>query len=178
MKSKVEDNNVEAQAENEMETEVTTGAPSQVTVEQELAARLVATEERLAYLAAEFENYKRQALRRENEARERTSRNVLEQMMPALDNFNLALQYAGTAKDVASLKTGLDFVGQQMESALRGAGLEPIPALNQPFDPTLHEAIEEVPSEGAVAGTIVAEAQKGYIYQGQVLRVSRVKVAK
>ena len=140
--------------------------------------RVAEVEQKLVYLAADFENYKRQTDRRIKEAGERATRRVLEQLLPVLDNFNLALQYSGTAKDVASLKVGLDFVGQQMETALRGAGLEPIESTGQKFDPAQHEALEEVEREGVTPGTIVEEAQRGYSYAGQTLRPSRVRVAK
>ncbi|HEX9997213.1 MAG TPA: nucleotide exchange factor GrpE, partial [Abditibacterium sp.] len=93
-------------------------------------------------------------------------------------NFNLALQHAGTAKDVASLKIGLDFIAQQLETALKEAGLEPIEAKGKTFDPTQHDALEEIEVEGVEAGTVVEETQRGYQLDGQVLRPSRVKVAK
>ena len=179
MKNTVEDNDIESQANS-----VPDGAEATLLEgffdgqTDATATKLAEAEERLAYLAADFENYKRQALRREGEARERAARNLLEQLLPVLDNFNLALQYAGTAKDVASLKIGLDYVGQQLETALQGAGLQVIESKGQHFDPTLHEALEEVDQPGVEAGTVVEEAQKGYTFNGQVLRVSRVKVAR
>lgn len=147
-------------------------------VVDETAAKLAEAEDKLAYLAAEFENYKRQVARRVDDERVRTERRLLEKLLPALDNFNLALQHAGTAKDVASLKVGLDYVGMQMESALREAGLEPIPTVGQPFDPNKHEALEELEGTDKPSGTIVEEAQRGYSLNGQLLRASRVKVAR
>ncbi|HEX9997913.1 MAG TPA: nucleotide exchange factor GrpE [Abditibacterium sp.] len=147
-------------------------------VEQELRQQLAQSEEKLAYLAAEFENFKRQSVRRLDEERARAKRRVLEGIFPAIDNFNLALQHAGTAKDVASLKIGLDFIAQQLETALKEAGLEPIEAKGKTFDPTQHDALEEIEVEGVEAGTVVEETQRGYQLDGQVLRPSRVKVAK
>ena len=146
--------------------------------ELELRQQLAQSEEKLAYLNAEFENYKRQTARRLDEERARAKRRVLEEIFPAIDNFNLALQHAGTAKDVASLKVGLDFIAQQLETALRSAGLEPIETQGATFDPTKHDALEELEIEGADAGTIIEETQRGYTLDGQVLRPSRVKVAK
>lgn len=141
------------------------------------AQELAQTQEKLAYLAAELENYKRQTARRLDEERARTARRVFDQMLPALDNFGLAMKYADQAKDVAQLKTGLDFVAQQMQSALENAGLQAIPALGQSFDPMRHEAIEEVESDQP-SGHIVEELQRGYLYNGEVLRPARVKVAR
>ncbi len=143
----------------------------------ETAQKLAETEEKLAYLAAELENYKRQTNRRMEEDRARTSRRVFDQILPALDNFALAMKYAGNAQDVNQLKTGLEFVAQQMQTSLEGAGLEAIPAAGQMFDPQRHEAIEEVESDQP-SGTVVEELQRGYLYQGEVLRPARVKVAR
>jgi molecular chaperone GrpE len=146
--------------------------------EAQLRDQLAQSEEKLAYLNAEFENYKRQTARRLDEERARAKRRVLEDIFPAIDNFNLALQHAGTAKDVATLKVGLDFIAQQLETALKSAGLEPIETQGATFDPAKHDALEELEIEGAEQGTIIEETQRGYLLDGQVLRPSRVKVAK
>ena len=143
-----------------------------------LALQLAKSQEALAYLAAEFENYKRQTARRIDEERARTKRRVLETIFPAIDNFNLALRHAGSAKDVASFKSGLDYISQQLETALGEVGLAPIESVGQKFDPTQHDALEEIEVEGKSAGTVIEETQRGYTLDGQVLRPSRVKVAK
>ncbi len=105
------------------------------------AQKLAQSQEALAYLAAEFENYKRQTTRRIDEERARSKRRVLETIFPAIDNFNLALRHAGSAKDVESFKSGLEYISQQLEAALTEVGLSPIEAVGQTFDPTKHDAI-------------------------------------
>jgi molecular chaperone GrpE len=142
------------------------------------AHKLAQSQEALAYLAAEFENYKRQTTRRIDEERARAKRRVLETIFPAIDNFNLAIKHAGSAKDVASFQMGLEYIGQQLETALAEVGLSPIESVGQTFDPAKHDALEEIESEGQTAGTILEETQRGYTLDGQVLRPSRVKVAK
>ena len=144
-----------------------------------MAQKLAESEEKLAYLAADFANYKSASFRRLEEERVRATKQVFEQLLPVLDNFALALKHTGTAKDVASLKLGLDYVALQLDGALKSAGLEPIAAEGQSFDPTLHDAIVEVePENGEPGGTITEEVQRGYMMGGQVLRPSRVKVVK
>ncbi len=144
----------------------------------DLATKLAQSQEALAYLAAEFENYKRQTTRRIDEERARAKRRVLETIFPALDNFNLALRHAGSAKDVASFQSGLQYIGQQLETALAEVGVAPIESVGQKFDPMRHDALEEVEVEGKTPGTVVEETQRGYTIDGAVLRPSRVKVAK
>jgi molecular chaperone GrpE len=159
--------------EFETATEVSDDTPT-----DETAQKLAEAQEKLAYLTAEFENYKRQTTRRIDEERVRSKRRVLETIFPAIDNFNLALKHAGTANDVASLKIGLDYIAMQLEAALTESGLAPIETQGQKFDPSKHDALEEIEVDGAEPGTIVEETQRGYTLDGQVLRPSRVKVAK
>ena len=104
-------------------------------VDDETANQLAEAHSQMAYLAAEFENYKRQTNRRLEEATTRAKRGVLEDILPALDNFLLAQKYAGSAQSAEQVKTGLDYVAQQMETALEQAGLEPIRAQGAMFDP-------------------------------------------
>ncbi|MDQ3815613.1 MAG: nucleotide exchange factor GrpE [Armatimonadota bacterium] len=142
-----------------------------------LEAELAETKERLLLLAADFENYRRQAARREVEVRERVTKSVLEDLLPVLDNFERALQAARHAKDMESLRVGIEYIYQQLSGALRSHGVEPIDAHGKPFDPLHHDALEEVHSEEHPEGTVVEEAQRGYSFKGQVLRPSRVRVA-
>jgi len=134
-------------------------------------------DDRLLRLAADFENYKRQAARREIEVRERAVRSVVEDLLPVLDNFERALQAARNAKDVDTLRIGVEYIFQQFSDALKSHGIEPIQAHGKPFDPLHHDALEEVQSEEHPEGTVVEEAQRGYSFKGKVLRPSRVRVA-
>ena len=176
-------NNPEETLDPEMapEAQVHAGSEGETAVPdaqtEALAGQLADSQEKLAYLAAELENYKRQSVRRLDEERDRTARRTFEQLLPALDTFGMAMQYADKAKSVTELKTGLDFVDQQMATALQNAGIEIIPAVGENFDPQKHEAIEEIESDVA-SGHVAQEVQRGYLYKGQVLRPARVKVAK
>ncbi|HVF09560.1 MAG TPA: nucleotide exchange factor GrpE [Abditibacteriaceae bacterium] len=140
-------------------------------------SELAETKEKLAYLAAEFENYKRQAARRESETRERTVKGVVLDLLPVLDNFERAVMAAKNARDVESLRVGVEYILQQFREALRSHGVEPLAAHGQTFDPIQHDALEEVQGSEHPEGTVIEETQSGYSYKGQVLRPSRVKVA-
>ncbi len=134
-------------------------------------------DDRFLRAVADLENFKRQASRRETEARERAVRNVVEDLLPVLDNFERALQAAQNSTDVQSLRTGVEFIAQQFRDALKNHGVEPIQAEGQHFDPLRHEALEQVSGSDQPEGTIIAEAQRGYSFKGQVIRPSRVRVA-
>lgn len=144
---------------------------------EEFSDPLKEAENKLLHLAADFENYKRQASRRETEVRERANRNLIEDILPVLDNFQRALEAARNAKDVESVRVGVEFIAQQLQEVLRNHGVEPIEAQGKSFDPMHHEALEEVAGSGHPEGTVVNEATRGYKYRGQVLRPSRVRVA-
>lgn len=141
---------------------------------EEKAERL---QQQIVQMAADFENFKRAAFRREAEARERAARRVIEDLLPVFDNFDRAIQAAGSARDVETMRVGLEFVGQQMQATLAEIGVQAIDSRGQMFDPAQHDAIEEVPNSGQPAGTVLEELSRGYSLGGTVLRAARVKVA-
>jgi len=171
------DSEASATAGMDAETQIDSEGTDETFVDEQ-AQKLAEAEAKLAYLAAEFENYKRQVPRRLDEERQRTSRRVFESLIPVIDNFSLALRQANNSNDMESLKIGLNFIGQQLDSTLTSAGLEPINALGQKFDPMRHDALEELEVEGKESGTVVEEAMRGYAFEGTVLRPAKVKVAK
>ena len=135
------------------------------------------TKAQLLQVAADFENFRRQAARREAEIREYSVRGVLEDLLPVLDNFERAVGAAEKTEDVKSLKIGVEYILQQFQEALKSSGAEPIEAVGKPFDPMQHEALEQVESD-AQPGTVVDDVQRGYLFKGKVIRPSRVRVAK
>jgi len=143
----------------------------------ETTRAVVEHDEKFLRLAADFENYKRQASRRAGEDSERATRRILEDLLPVLDNFERALQAPQVGGDNASFRIGVEFIAQQLRDALRGHGVEPIDAQGEKFNPLLHDALEEVADSGQPEGTIINEAQRGYSFKGQVLRPARVRVA-
>jgi molecular chaperone GrpE len=140
-------------------------------------AELAEAKENLLRLAADFENYKRQAMRREAETKERAVKSLLTDLLPVVDNFERAVHASSSTQDVQNLRVGVEFILQQLHEVLRSHGVEPIEAAGQKFDPKFHEAQEEVPSEEHESGTILDETQRGYRYKDQVLRPTMVKVA-
>jgi len=144
---------------------------------RDVESELSEAKTQLLHLAADFENFKRQALRREQETRERAVRNVLEDLLPVLDNFERAVEAAATTSDVQSLKIGVEYILKQFQEAISNSGAQPIDAVGKPFDPAQHDAIEEIESDQK-AGTVVQDVQRGYLYKDKVLRPSRVRVAK
>lgn len=117
-------------------------------------------------LQAEFENYKKQVLKREADARERANDSLVGELLPVLDAFDGAL--ANGAEDVAPMRTSfLDAMAKQ--------GLERIDPTDVPFDPTLHDAVMHEDASD-VDGPVVAEVMRaGYVWKGRVLRPAMVR---
>jgi molecular chaperone GrpE len=138
------------------------------------------TTERDEYLAhlqrtqAEFDNYRKRMLRDQTAHLERATAGLVEQLLPVLDAFELALGSAGT--DVDRLRKGVELVYAELLGVLEKAGLERIEAHGKPFDPEEHEAVMHVEGEGGEPG-VRDVVRSGYRLKGRVLRPAMVKVA-
>ena len=142
------------------------------------------TAERDEYLAhlqrtqAEFDNYRKRMLRDQTAHLERATGGLIEQLLPVLDAFELALNSAGPISSDAGvdrLRKGVELVYGELLGALEKAGLERIEALGKPFDPEEHEAVMHVEEDGEPGVRDVVRS--GYRFKGRVLRPAMVKVA-
>jgi molecular chaperone GrpE len=131
--------------------------------------------EQLAYLAAEFENFRKRVAREREMQAAFGNEQLLLAVLPFLDNLERAMGQAGASAD--ALLSGVRMTYDLFLSELRKFGLEQYPAQGGTFDPSLHEAIASVPSSGKPGGTILAEARKGYLLRGRLLRPAQVTVA-
>jgi molecular chaperone GrpE len=143
----------------------------------ELSRLSAERDEYLAHLQrtqAEFDNYRKRMLRDQTAHLERATAGLIEQLLPVLDAFELALNSAGT--DAERLRKGVELVYGELLGALEKAGLERIEALGKPFDPEEHEAVMHVEGEGGEPG-VRDVVRAGYRLKGRVLRPAMVKVA-
>ena len=131
--------------------------------------------EQLAYLAAEFENFRKRVAREREAQAAFGNEQLLRAVLPFLDNLERAMGQAGASAD--ALLSGVRMTYDQFLAELRKFGLVQLPAPGGMFDPSLHEAIASVPSSGKAGGTILAEARKGYLLHGRLLRPAQVTVA-
>jgi molecular chaperone GrpE len=124
---------------------------------------------------ADFENYRKRMLREQTDAIGRANEALVEQLLPVLDSFELAL---GQLHDVdAQVRKGFELVFAEFVSVLEKAGIERIDATVVPFDPNIHEAVLQ---EGDQDGdpVVVETVRTGYRLKGRVLRPAMVKVAR
>jgi molecular chaperone GrpE len=125
-------------------------------------------------IQADFENFKKQQLRRQTENLERATEGLVEQLLPVLDSFELALGALVGADD--NVRKGVELVYAELLGVLEKAGVERIDAAGKPFDPTEHEAVMQEDGDGEpVVGDIL---RTGYRLKGRVLRPAMVKVTR
>ncbi|MPQ24557.1 nucleotide exchange factor GrpE [Bacillus paralicheniformis] len=143
---------------------------------KELQERLEEKENKLLRVQADFENYKRRA-RLDREAAEKyRSQHIISDLLPALDNFERALQIDPDNEQTKSLLQGMEMVHRQILEALKNEGVEQIPSVGEQFDPNMHQAVMQVEDEAYESNAVVEELQKGYKLKDRVIRPSMVKV--
>jgi len=133
----------------------------------------------LKRLQAEFENYRKRVLREQTSLVGRASEQLVERLLPILDNFELALIAADRTKDYEALVRGVEIVFGELMDLLHKEGLKKIDAVGKPFDPTHHEAVLEVGDGPPDGEPVVAEVvRNGYTLKGKVVRPAMVKVVR
>lgn len=147
---------------------------------QEKAAKADEYWDRLLRERAELDNFKKRAVRDRLEAIRYANEDLLERLLPIMDNFEMALQAAENPDNasVESIKTGITMIHGQLKSFLAEAGLEEIDALGKKFDHNHHEAISHQESEEAEEETVIQQTRKGYKLRERLLRPASVVVAK
>jgi molecular chaperone GrpE len=181
------DTPVDASAEGEAQEP---GAPAEELegaeiVEIDIEALMAKAQKAQEYLdlaqrtRAEFENYRKRAVREAAAAQERGAIKLALELLPAIDNLDRALAHAATAEENGdgSLVSGIRHVHADLIAALKRAEIEPYSPEGETFDPLYHEAVAQQPCEGTEPGTVVEVYQRGYRRGDSVLRPARVVVA-
>jgi molecular chaperone GrpE len=129
--------------------------------------------DRLARLQAEFENARKRAERERVEFRDYATGNVVEQFLPVVDNFELALKSTGTEEQ---LRSGVALIVKQMEEILRQMQVNPVATVGEAFDPRMHEALGSVEREDMPDQHVAEEIRRGYKLRDRLLRPALVRV--
>jgi molecular chaperone GrpE len=146
----------------------------------ELAARAEKADEYLELAQrtkADFENFRKRAIREAAAAEDRGIARLAKELLPAVDNLDRALEAAEDARNGDELVSGIKLVHADVIAALARFGIEPYCPVGEPFDPQRHEAVAQQAIDGAQPGTIVEVYQRGYRLGDSVLRPARVVVA-
>jgi molecular chaperone GrpE len=127
---------------------------------------------------ADFDNFRKRSRRELADAERRGRDDMLKEMLPVFDNIDRASAHAETATDVKALADGLGLVMRQFADTLGKLGIERVPAVGHPFDPSVHEAVQQMETSDFEPGTIAAEVQAGYKNSEKLIRPALVVVAK
>jgi molecular chaperone GrpE len=139
----------------------------------------VAMRERLLRLAAEYDNFRKRTEREKSENRLRSQAEIVSALLEPLDDLQRIADFDPATNSAQSLHEGAEMVEKKFLRVMEGAGLEFIEALDQRFDPALHEALTTVPAESEEQDDTVAQVyRKGYRFKGILLRPAQVVVRK
>jgi len=131
--------------------------------------------DRFARLQAEFDNARKRAERERVEFRDYATGSVVEQFLPVLDNFDLALKSTGSADQ---LRSGVALIVKQMEEILRQMQVQPVPSVGEVFDPRVHEALGSVDRDDIPDQHVAEEVRRGYKLRERLLRPALVRIAR
>lgn len=132
---------------------------------------------RLLRLQADFENFRKRTARERAELSQRANEELVAQLLPALDHFELGIRNAGAHEVNGAVIHGFQLVYDQLMGVLEKSGLKPLDVVGKPFDPHLHEAVTHLPSDEHPADVIVAQTRQGYLFGGKLLRAAQVVVS-
>ncbi len=135
---------------------------------------LLDTKEKYMRLFAEFDNYRKRTAKEKSETYQDAVAKTIEELLPAVDSFERALAVPCTDE---AYKTGMEKIYEQMTGLLKKLGVEEIPALGEPFDPKVHNAIRQVEDENYGESTVCEVYQKGYTLGNRMIRCAMVSVA-
>lgn len=130
----------------------------------------------LQRVQADFENYKKRTQKEREEFTKYANTDMILRILPVLDNFKLALSHQPKELKGDGWVEGIWHIERQLEQILTDEGVKKIPTEGQKFDPNLHEAVEEVASEGP-PHQIVEEVLAGYMLGDKIIRHAKVKVS-
>jgi molecular chaperone GrpE len=146
------------------------GGPSEV---EQLKAERDQLLDRVARLQAEFDNARKRAEREKAEFRDYATGSVVEQFLPVVDNFELALKSTGS---VEQLRSGVGLIVKQMDEILRQMQVVPVPTAGEAFDPRVHEALGTVERDDLPDQSVAEEIRRGYKLRERLLRPALVRV--
>lgn len=132
---------------------------------------------RLKYLQADFENYRKRTEKQTQEAVQRSNEQLVACLINVLDNLENAISAGETTENKDALLEGVKMVHKNLEKLLETEGLQRLECVGKTFDPNMHEILAQIPTNEHQSGTVIEEARKGFLFKGKVLRPSVVTIA-
>lgn len=150
-------------------------APASVN-EKALIEKVTALEDKVKRQMAEFDNFRKRTTKEKDQMFSMGEKNVIEKMLPVVDNFERGLAAIPEEEKGGALASGMEMIYKQLYKQLEDLGVKPIEAVGKEFDPNFHNAVMQVASEEYESGYVAQEFLKGYTYHDTVIRHSMVGV--
>jgi molecular chaperone GrpE len=145
----------------------------ELSAEEKLAELL----DRYLRLSAEYDNFRKRTLKEKIDLQKNANGNLLEAILPVVDDFDRAMQSVDEAHDIEAIKEGFRLISGKFHGFLYQQGVKEIEAFHKEFDTDLHEAITKIPAPSKkLKGKVVDVVQKGYFLNDRVLRFSKVVI--
>jgi molecular chaperone GrpE len=145
---------------------------------KELSEKLKESHERLLRAAADLENFRKRWVKEKEEIQRYGIEKLLKDFLPIQDNLERALDHAKNGDDFDSLRQGIGMTRKLFEDSLARHGVRSFTSVGRPFDPRLHEALQQVPSRDQAPNHVVSEVVKGYLLHDRLARPALVIVSK
>lgn len=166
-----------ASEENVTEAEAETSEETKKEKKDPLKEKIDELNDKVMRQMAEFENFRKRSDKEKAQMFEQGQANVLEKLLPVVDNFERGLAAVPEADKDGAFADGMNKIYKQLMKQLEDLGVTPIEAVGKEFDPNLHNAVMQVESEEYESGMVAQELQKGYMFHETVLRHSMVGVS-
>jgi molecular chaperone GrpE len=144
---------------------------------EQLRGELAEAKDRALRTQAELDNYRKRIQREMDDTLRYANMNLMRDLLPVVDNLHRAAESAEKTSDVAGLLAGVKMVATQFEDVLARHHCKRISAHGEAFDPNVHEAIAQQPSEEHAQGTVMLEATTGFQLHDRVVRPTQVIVS-
>lgn len=161
---------------NEVEAEVVEQPKEDIVALAQAETRRM--REQMLRIAADFDNFRKRSRRESEDTARRAREETLRELLPVFDNLERAAGHAEQAADASPIAAGVKIVLRQFGDTIGRIGVARINAVGAPFDPNIHEAIQQIETADQAPGTVLAEVLPGYLWGDRLLRASMVVVAK
>lgn len=146
---------------------------------EKLKAELGEAKDKYLRIFAEFDNSKRRNAKERLELIKTAGLEILQDLLPVLDDLGRAEKIIETATDLENVKKGFDLIKEKLVRTLQNKGLKAMESIGADFDADFHEAITEIPAPNPdMVGKVVDEVEKGYILNEKIIRYAKVIVGK
>jgi molecular chaperone GrpE len=168
----------EAKSDESAEATETTEAAAPPDPLAEAKAEAQKNKEQWMRTAADFDNFRKRSRREIDDSRRAGREEMLKEFLPVFDNLERAILSAQRAQDTKAVADGLNMILRQFVDTLGRVNITKVPTTGKEFDPSVHEAIQQVETDEHTPGTVVAEVQPGYVQGERLVRPALVVVAK